>query len=365
MDFNVSAGPTRKTYEIDYESLSKNAVEKLMQQDIDHCCGILGADVSKLEVQPILKVDLNPSLKASTSALLLRHLGWNKERLIEKYMDNPSSVLVAAGISMPEPPSSPTLARTASHSPAPARRSTRSSSAKLLSAFSPSKKSEPLSRPTKSFNTSVSEMFSCPVCCDDAPDLQPLSLDCGHTFCNLCWRDYIQSKVIDESEHSVRCMQDGCAMVAPDTFVHSTSDETTWDRFREIVLRHFVGSNAHLKYCPYPGCTNTVACPSAASRSSLSTIVPTVSCGARGVITEGVAELQENGKQESLSLAGKEHRFCFGCPIEDDHRPVICAVAKMWMKKCQDDSETANWIKSNTKECTKCLSTIEKNGGCK
>ncbi|KAJ8454835.1 hypothetical protein ONZ51_g12797 [Trametes cubensis] len=36
----------------------------------------------------------------------------------------------------------------------------------------------------------------------------------------------------------------------------------------------------------------------------------------------------------------------------------------MWLKKCQDDSETANWIKSNTKECSKCQSTIEKNGGC-
>jgi len=43
---------------------------------------------------------------------------------------------------------------------------------------------------------------------------------------------------------------------------------------------------------------------------------------------------------------------------------VICSVSKMWLKKCADDSETANWIKSNTKECPKCQSTIEKNGGC-
>jgi ariadne-1 len=37
----------------------------------------------------------------------------------------------------------------------------------------------------------------------------------------------------------------------------------------------------------------------------------------------------------------------------------------MWLRKCADDSETANWIKTNTKECSKCNSTIEKNGGCK
>ena len=37
---------------------------------------------------------------------------------------------------------------------------------------------------------------------------------------------------------------------------------------------------------------------------------------------------------------------------------------KLWVKKCQDDSETANWIQANTQGCPKCGSLIEKNGGC-
>jgi ariadne-1 len=70
--------------------------------------------------------------------------------------------------------------------------------------------------------------------------------------------------------------------------------------------------------------------------------------------------------QELVKQAtGKEHKFCFGCIIDSDHRPVVCGIALLWLKKCRDDSETANWIKSNTKECPKCMSTIEKNGGCK
>lgn len=36
---------------------------------------------------------------------------------------------------------------------------------------------------------------------------------------------------------------------------------------------------------------------------------------------------------------------------------------KAWIKKCQDDSETSNWISANTKDCPKCKSAIEKNGG--
>jgi ariadne-1 len=125
-----------------------------------------------------------------------------------------------------------------------------------------------------------------------------------------------------------------------------------------------VACNACLKFCPYPSCTNTVSCPSASSKSSLACVVPTVSCGARGIGGDLDANLSQS-QQFGLGLQGKEHKFCFGCPIESDHRPVVCGVAKMWLKKCRDDSETANWIKSNTKECTNCQSTIEKNGGCK
>lgn len=40
---------------------------------------------------------------------------------------------------------------------------------------------------------------------------------------------------------------------------------------------------------------------------------------------------------------------------------VFCASGS---RKCDDDSETSNWIAANTKECPKCNVTIEKDGGC-
>ena len=45
------------------------------------------------------------------------------------------------------------------------------------------------------------------------------------------------------------------------------------------------------------------------------------------------------------------------------HEPVKCDLLKKWLQKCQDDSETSNWIAANTKDCPKCQTTIEKNGG--
>ena len=57
------------------------------------------------------------------------------------------------------------------------------------------------------------------------------------------------------------------------------------------------------------------------------------------------------------------HTFCFSC-AENWHDPVKCALIRKWIKKCDDDSETSNWINANTKECPKCKATIEKDGGC-
>lgn len=57
------------------------------------------------------------------------------------------------------------------------------------------------------------------------------------------------------------------------------------------------------------------------------------------------------------------HMFCFECG-ENWHDPVQCRLLKKWIKKCDDDSETSNWIAANTKECPQCKVTIEKDGGC-
>lgn len=42
------------------------------------------------------------------------------------------------------------------------------------------------------------------------------------------------------------------------------------------------------------------------------------------------------------------HTFCFQCG-NNWHDPVKCVWLKRWLKKCDDDSETSNWIAANTK----------------
>ncbi|KAI0266667.1 hypothetical protein BC834DRAFT_872941 [Gloeopeniophorella convolvens] len=292
----VSEG--RKAYEVDYKPLTHQQVKDLMVADIDYISSIFGVD-------------------SHVASLLLRHMDWNKDRLTDKYMDNATAISTAAGVSPAAKPSSPGPDR-----PKRLQRSTKSS-----------KKSEQPSAP---------EPFLCPICFDDTAS-DTLALSCGHTYCTGCWGMYVYSKIRDEGENRIMCMAENCGVVALDPFIHKvlSDDPDTAARYDELLIRSYVASNKNLKYCPFPACDRSVSCPAAASRSALSNIVPTVSCG-----------------------ADPRHKFCFGCHIDGDHRPVLCLIARMWLKKCRDDSETANWIKSNTKECSKCQSTIEKNGGC-
>ena len=40
----------------------------------------------------------------------------------------------------------------------------------------------------------------------------------------------------------------------------------------------------------------------------------------------------------------------FKCQLEM-HDPITCEYLKLWKMKCDDDSETSNWIHVNTKVC--------------
>ena len=242
-------------------------------------------------------------------------------------MDDPAKVLSAAGV--PDPglgsvsragslPLSPRISSNRVLVPETTRRVTRRSGKQQAPAY---------------------ESFSCPICCDENPE-KTLALSCGHTYCSSCWETYIHTKIRAEGECAIQCMNDDCRIQIDDSFLRKVVSADDSARHGELLVRDYVSNNSELRFCPHPSCIYAVSCLSASTKSALDTVVPTVKCA-------------------------DNHSFCFGCQLEGGHAPCICAISKMWLKKCADDSETANWIKSNTKECTKCQSTIEKNGGCK
>ena len=139
--------PTRKSYEVEYKVFSPADIQSHQDKQIDEVSAILG--------QP-----------SEACAILLRHLRWNKERLIEAYMDKPDVILETAGLG-PDAAQTPT--------------------------------------------TRVIKGFTCDICCEDTPGLETYALKCGHRYCTDCYRHYLAQKIKDEGEAArIQCPTRGC-----------------------------------------------------------------------------------------------------------------------------------------------------------
>ena len=179
--------------------------------------------------------------------------------------------------------------------------------------------------------------FACEICCEDSPDLETYAMRCDHRFCVECFSDYLTQKIKDEGEAArIRCPGNECNKIVDAKSLELLVPPNLKDRYHELLTRTYVDDKDNLKWCPAPNCVYAVEC--GVKQRDLNRVVPTVTCKCK-------------------------HPFCFGCSLTD-HQPTPCSLVKKWLKKCEDDSETANWISANTKECPKCYSTIEKNGGC-
>lgn len=269
--------------------------------------------------------------QASTAAILLRHYAWNAEKLQEQFWNDPAAALMEAGLSPPASPSTSTASLPAVSPVASPRKTTRSLRTPL-----------PPVRRTKS-SQSVGP-FECPICCCDYPGDRvaetTLALGCEHRFCRGCWSEYLTGKIKGDGESArIQCMASGCSRIVRQETIEAIVTRDISARYSNLLNQAFVADSTSMRWCPQPNCEYIVECSQAPPRM-LNQLVPTVTCKC-------------------------ERKMCFGCGYADDHRPVLCRVVKLWEKKCADDSETANWLQANTKECTKCQSTIEKHGGCK
>ncbi|KAI5363979.1 Putative Zinc finger, RING-type, IBR domain, Zinc finger, RING/FYVE/PHD-type, TRIAD [Septoria linicola] len=264
----------KKAFEVDFKAYSPEDIQAQQDQQVQ--------EVATLLEQP-----------RESTAILLRYGRWNKERVIEQYMDDQESMLEKAGLGQD------------------------------LQRDPPRIESMP--------------GFACEICCEDEPGLQSFAMKCGHRFCVDCYRQYLAQKIRDEGEAArIKCPGDGCNKIVDAKSLALLMPPELTERYHELLMRTYVDDKENLKWCPAPECIYAIEC--SVKKRDLHRIVPTVMCE-------------------------RKHNFCFGCTLTD-HQPCPCQLVKLWLKKCEDDSETANWINANTKECPKCNSTIEKNGGC-
>lgn len=226
---------------------------------------------------------------SSAVAILLRKYKWNKERLIDAWIEDSDRVLKNAGLFLDEKPS----------------------------------------------DVGSDEEVECLICLEDCPIKEMFGLGCGHRYCESCWKGYLENAVKQGARSiNTKCPARNCPYIIHERHFKKFVDEKAFQSYSKFLLRSFVDDNSYTKWCPSPGCENAIQCERISRR-------PPVVC-----------------------VCG--FKFCFRCAdyTIGDHAPTPCDFLDKWRQKATDESENVKWMIANTKNCPKCRSPIEKNGGC-
>lgn len=156
---------TRKPYQVEFKSYALADLAAFQQTEIAHVHGIIGTNLD-------------------TSSTLLRFFQWNKERLVECWMDNPAKVCEEAGV----------LLEGECH-----------------------------------FDDIAG--FCCDICCADDQGLQSFALSCGHSFCKSCYSHYLVVKISKEGEsRRITCPAD-CNCIVSEQAVKLLVDDSVFEKF--------------------------------------------------------------------------------------------------------------------------------------
>ncbi|ESO83650.1 hypothetical protein LOTGIDRAFT_133000 [Lottia gigantea] len=173
---------------------------------------------------------------------------------------------------------------------------------------------------------------TCSICVRELSKSEFQSLSCHHIFCNECWDMHFGIQISKGLTTGIECMGSDCKLLVPEDFICSIlKDPSSREKYFKFSFSDLIDSHSQLRFCPGPNCSIVVRA--------------------------------KEPKSKRVECKSCKSTFCFRCGI-DYHAPTDCDTIKKWLMKCADDSETANYISANTKDCPKCHVCIEKNGGC-
>lgn len=175
--------------------------------------------------------------------------------------------------------------------------------------------------------------LSCNICCCDYDsDDDFFALDCGHRYCNNCWKTFLITEVNKGNSCIMsKCPEDKCMIRIPKYVFQKFLDEHYWNLYLLSLKNSFVSDRHDFVICPGDDCQYCCYYP--------------------------------EGGEENVSCSNCRTEFCFKCGGKN-HKPATCDMVTKWIKKNEDESGNIVWLKANTKPCPKCHVNIEKNQGC-
>jgi ariadne-1 len=163
--FDPVVPDSKKSYEVDYSIWKPIDIVEKQRKDIEDVTTILGCE-------------------SEIATTLLWHFKWNKERLIESFMENEEKVKKEAGVH---------------------------------GNFKPEFK--------------IIKNFCCDICCSDDENLTTFALSCNHRYCTNCYKHYITQKIKEEGESRHISCPGECTLVLDEKTVKSLVEPDVFEKY--------------------------------------------------------------------------------------------------------------------------------------
>ncbi|KAL4279270.1 hypothetical protein GQ457_03G000890 [Hibiscus cannabinus] len=226
---------------------------------------------------------------------------------------------------------------------------------------------------------SMSSTSTCDICMEELPADKMTKMECGHGFCNDC----IDFKMDNRTGHT--CAYD--VITKESLLAAQRQDLSTVMEMLSIREHHARTLLIHHRWD-----VETLLCRACRGGERKADLFASAGVSIVEVVDAGTSLsmsststcdiCMEELPADKMTKMECGHGFCNDCWTEhfvvkinegqsrrvsclsEAHSPCSCMMWELWAKKCQDSSETVNWITVYTKPCPKCHKPVEKNGGC-
>jgi len=125
-------------------------------------------------------------------------------------------------------------------------------------------------------------------------------LNCNHSYCINCWKDFIENKVNTGDIISLTCMKFKCPQIIPENTIKDFCTERTYEKYLKFKTNNDIINSKDKKFCPVPNCNSFVVLNEDDLKNNL-----------------------KNNPKMKYVICGNNHQFCYVC-TRDWHGEVKC-----------------------------------------